>query len=563
VKYEKIRRFLAAGVIAALLAAVIPAAPALAVRDIDLEKDEGEIGEYIDIDGENWPPSDPEAEPPFYRYIDIYFVSYDIDDDDDADDFEDLIGYDIDDQIEIYELVEDHILVDSSGDFSDRFRVPDELTDGSPDETVRGGLYYVMITYEDEEDVKAVAEFTVTAGEITDFDPDEGPVGTEVEITGDSFAEDEQLTIEYDGDEIDIESGSDDETDGNGDFTANIIIPESTAGDHTVTISDESLTSVEQTFTVTPAISFTPTQAPPGDNVTVSGTGFAGNADVDVVLGTLPVATDRTDSDGSFSISFEVPDVEEGTYDLVVEDDEGNDVEESFTAEIGIEVAISPLTSSTSPGYVGQNVTMSGIGFQPNATITIEFASDPTTVATTTSNAEGDFSATFSIPATTSGAHNITADDGTNSLSVPFYMESEAPPVPQPLLPLMGEKAPSKPTFDWESVVDDSGVTYTLQVAASSDFTAASMVLEVTDLTESEYTLTDEQKLDSRSAEEPYYWRVRAEDRAGNISEWTGAGEFSVGFSWPDWIIHLWWGLGVVGAIFLGYYLGKRRSYYY
>ena len=68
-----------------------------------------------------------------------------------------------------------------------------------------------MLTYEDEEDVKAVAEFTVTAGEITDFDPDDGPVGTEVDITGDSFAEDEQITVEYDGDEIDIESGDDED----------------------------------------------------------------------------------------------------------------------------------------------------------------------------------------------------------------------------------------------------------------------------------------------------------------------------------------------------------------
>ena len=76
-----------------------------------------------------------------------------------------------------------------------------------------------------------------------------------------------------------------------------------------------------------------------------------------------------------------------------------------------------------------------------------------------------------------------------------------------------------------ESVVDDSGVTYTLQLATSPDVTASSMVLEVTGLSESEFNLTDEQKLDSRSAEEPYYWRVRAEDKAGNIGEWTGAGE--------------------------------------
>ena len=549
-KHAKLFRMLAIGVILSLLVAVIPASPALAAREIDLEKDEGEIGEYIDVTGENWPPSDPGADPPFYRYLDIYFTSE-----------EASIGNDIDDDITIYELVEDKVQVDTDGEFESRFRVPDELQDGSPDEDVRGGTYYVCVTYWEAEDIKAVAEFTIAAGEITDFSPDSGPVGTEVEISGEDFADNEDIAIEYDGSDIDIDSG-DDKTDSRGDFDCAIIVPPSTAGDHTVTISDETLTEVEETFTVEPEMSFTPAQAPPGDTVEVSGTGFGDRVDVDVILGTQAVATEETSRDGSFTVSFIVPELDEATYDLVAEDDDGNDDEGSFLVEIGIEASIDPVTSSASPGHVGQDITVGGVGFLADSTITITYATEPQVVATTTSDAEGDFEATFDIPQSEAGAHTITASDGTNSLQFLFYMEAQAPEIPEPLLPEMGAKAPSMTFFDWEDVEDDSGVTYELQVATSDEFTASSRVVEVVGRTESEYTLTSEEALESRAEEEPYYWRVRAVDGAGNESDWT-LGEFSVGFTWPDWIIHLWWGLGVLGAVFFGYYLGKRRAYYY
>ncbi|GAI57011.1 unnamed protein product, partial [marine sediment metagenome] len=52
--------------------------------------------------------------------------------------------------------------------------------------------------------------------------------------------------------------------------------------------------------------------------------------------------------------------------------------------------------------------------------------------------------------------HTITASDGTNSLQVPFYMESEAPDIPSLSLPLAGSKVESLTYFDWDSVSDDS-----------------------------------------------------------------------------------------------------------
>jgi hypothetical protein len=218
------------------------------------------------------------------------------------------------------------------------------------------------------------------------------------------------------------------------------------------------------------------------------------------------------------------------------------------------------------------NVTVSGVAFEPNSPVTITYASTPQTVATTTSDASGAFTASFPIPKSIAGEHTITASDGTNSLQVPFYVESKAPSTPPPLLPLMGGKAAALTYFDWEDVSDDSlPVTYTLQVATSQDFASASLVLVEEGLTSSEYTVTEEEKLASRSSKEPYYWRVKAVDGASNSSPWTGAGEFYVGFSLPKWTVNLfgftlsvwtilWWGIGMLVVGLVAYSLGKRRG---
>ena len=58
-KHNKFFRILSVGVILAMLVAVIPVSPALAAYDYDIELDpeEGEIGDTIDITGSDWPPS--------------------------------------------------------------------------------------------------------------------------------------------------------------------------------------------------------------------------------------------------------------------------------------------------------------------------------------------------------------------------------------------------------------------------------------------------------------------------------------------------------------------------
>ena len=296
----------------------------------------------------------------------------------------------------------------------------------------------------------------------------------------------------------------------------------------------------------------------------VSGTGFDSREDVTITIDGEEVAIEETDSDGSFTVNFTVPELDEDTY-YIEADDGSNAVELEFTVEIGTEASISPATSQASPGWVGQNITMNGSGFDADSAITISYASTSQVVATTTSDANGDFIANFNIPQSEHGAHTITASDGSNTMTVPFYIELEKPAIPAPLVPEDGAKAPARAHFEWGDVPDQSTpVTYSLQVASDEAFNT--ILLEVSGLTESEYTFPEGTELPNTTEESPYYWRVRATDAAANVGDWSAPDSFHVGgFSLPSggWLIHLWWGLGVAGGIFLGYYLGKRRAYYY
>ncbi len=547
-KYNKIFRILSVAVILSLLVVALPAAPALAAYDYDIEldPDEGEIGEYFYVEGNDWPPSDYD-EPPDIEEVDIYFSSEEAD-----------TGDDIDDEVENYEKLKSGKEVDDDGDFRVRVKVPDELTDGEDDEDVVGGTYYVYVTMEGNDRIRAVAEFTVIAAEI-ELDTDEGTVGTEVEIIGVDFADREDIEVGYDGDGVPIESG-DEETDSDGEFKATILIPESSAGEHTITVIDESDNEAEAVFIVEPAITINPESGTAGEQVTVNGTGFADGEDVTITLDGDEVATGDTNSDGNFTIRFDVPTIGPDTYTVEAEDDENNSAETDFT--VAADVSISPVTSQAAPGYVGMDVTISGAGFIPSTTVTITYATTPT-VFTTTSGADGSFSYTFEVPPSESGSHTITATDGTTSKVVTFVMESTAPPIPAPLLPYDEVKAEQPVKFDWKNVTDSSGVTYTLQVAKNKSFTDIVKTWE--ELTESEYTLTEAEELESTKKDSPYWWRVKAIDGASNESGWSGAGSFAIGFvfAMPDWTKYLLIGLGGLLLFFIGFLIGRRTGYAY
>ncbi len=543
-KISKLLRILATVTILAVLAVAVPASPALAANDVDLAPEQGEIGDWVDITGEDWPESDYDAEPPVYSDVDIYFSDEEADEGDyidDVDNYESKLS----------------VSVDERGDFDTRFKVPVELTDGDDDVAVTGGDYYFYFTYEDSDRIRAVADFTVIAAEIT-LSITDGAVGTQVKITGVDFNDNEDITIEYDGADItdDIVSG-DSDTSSAGSFSSTIAIPASTAGVHTIKVTDDTGSEATADFTVEPELTASPTKGAPGDKVTVKGTGFGKSVDVVVEFDGDSVVSDTTDTKGSFDTTFTVPVKTPGTYDIDADDDDRNDARASFTVAAGVQL-------DQAAGNVGSQLAVSGAGFLPNATVTITYTSTPVVVATTVADAEGRFSATFDVPKSTGGQHTITASDGTNTATTTFTMETVPPPAPKPQLPLDGDKAKSQAEFDWDDVTDDSGVTYTLQIATDKNFTSPSMVLEKPGIAESGYTLSKEERLESTDEEAPYYWRVQAVDGADNESGWTSPGSFYVGFSFSltGWVLYTLMAVAGLLLLFIGYLLGRRSAYF-
>jgi hypothetical protein len=127
------------------------------------------------------------------------------------------------------------------------------------------------------------------------------------------------------------------------------------------------------------------------------------------------------------------------------------------------------------------------------------------------------------------------------------------------LAPTQAAKPKQPITFSWNSVTDPSGVTYTFQISQDPQF--ATLIKESKAQTTTSYVMTELEKLPSAGGKTPYLWRVRAVDAAGNASAWSETRTFNVGLIWPSWMIHVWYGFGILVALILGLWLGRRMAY--
>jgi hypothetical protein len=555
VKHKRFFSILTVAVILSLLMVVIPVIPASAASVISFDIDKGEVGDEVTVSGADFLES-VEGTPP--HYVDIYFSR-------NALDVGDIIDY----YDHIYAVVKEYVPTNEDGEFSKTIEIPSVLSDSKNSAVVQGGTYYFYVTYLGDDLIQAYAEFTVIG--ITDYAPIKGPVGTEVEMSGVGFDGNDDIQFSYDGDHIEVASGGGDRRfKSNGSFTSRVIIPASVAGTHILKVEDDGGHSGQVNFTVEPKITVSPAPASVGDEVTVTGTGFGEDSDLIVYFdGDVVYITGDYDTNdcGGFQASFIVPELTPGDYLVEVEDEEFNLAEVQL--EVGPGLNVSPVTSAEAPGHVGDTVELSGSGFQPNHELTITYASTPVEF-TTTSLDDGSFSYSFTVPPSPAGEHAITVSDGLSTKGVSFFMESNPPDTPEPLLPEIDAKADSKTEFDWTDISDASmPVTYELQVSTNSQFTAESMLVSKIELTTSTYTLTDDEELESTSEDAPYYWRVRAKDAASNHSAWSSGTRFTVGggFHMPGWLTYTLIALGAIFIFFLGLWLGRRSTtsedYYY
>ncbi|MFC2072949.1 IPT/TIG domain-containing protein [Chloroflexota bacterium] len=471
-------------------------------------------------------------------------------------------------------------------DTQPNFQIPDELKDGKDKEDVHVGSYYIYacaFTPWDDRRIEAVARFVIIGGKI-ELDLQEGPVDSEVEIRGEGFRNSQEIAVKYGGKNIEMASG-DNETGADGQFTCAIIIPESVAGTYVIAVTDESGNKHEAEFSVKPRITIAPNFGAAGNEVKVSGTGFAGEEYITIIVDddeevlTKPELV-QTNPSGSFKGSFIIPfnpsRVGISRSKVVVLDGTFNTAEaQLIVLATPAAITLQPAANLTSPGYVGMELTVNGTGFTANATVTITYGNYETiTVATATTDAYGKSSATFTVPSSAAGSHAVTATDNINSVTSVLTMESELPPIPILLVPEVFITAETRAYFDWEDVEDSSGVTYTLQVASDAGF--ANKVLEQKGLTHSEYPIIVEEQFEPDGMETPYYWRVKAIDGAFNESGWTPSGSLYIYspqtpgqkpapgilahgiWDMGKWVLGI--GIGFLGALLLVLHLRRRRG---
>jgi hypothetical protein len=467
-KRGKIVRILVVAILFTLLMGIVPGTPVLAAPILNVSPVSGAIGTMVTVTGEN-----------FDSYIgDDIFIFFDDE-----------------------ELTVSPITVPPAGTFSFDFNIPEEAEPGR--HTIRAKYGTSTVT---------TSLFTVLEAEIR-LDTKTGVVGTAVTISGKGFYADRVVTFYYDSRMLGTEAAT-----AIGEFSYSFTVPDSTAGEHTIVAKDAEGNSTEAEFEVIPSITLNPTSGAVGSILLVSGTGFGRRNNLGVYFKYDLVAYAKANELGRFEVAFfNVPSMPPGTYDVTVEDAEGNMGKAEFTIIAGARL-------DKTEANVGTELTISGTGFIVGGTITIKY--DDVAFVRIIADSNGAFKVVFRVPVDKYGQHVLTVTDGVNTQQLAFAIESEAPPIPTPLLPSDGSEVKADAHFDWEDVDDPSlPITYRFQVGSDEDFTTILLEKQRAD---SEYTLTKEERLAAVKKEAPYYWRVKAIDSASNESDWSTLNSFLV-----------------------------------
>ena len=377
--------------------------------------------------------------------------------------------------------------------------------------------------------------------------PNNGPVGTKVTITGKGFAamSNNPIVITYNGVVV-ATSPASLSADGYGNFFATFTIPSGTGNTGTVTASD-SFDTLSTSFSTVATITVNPLSGPVGTIITATGIGFKENTAINISYDNTEAGTATTDADGKFTTTFPVLASITGTHQITITD-QVSILKSAF--DVIPEVKINPTSDS-----VGQDININGTGFFASSDITVNYDTDQ--IAKTTTDTNGTFTVGFKAPTSKSGDHQIIVTDSTNTITSDFSIASISVPPPSLLLPHSLTKASKTPTLDWQNVNDPNGVTYSLQI--SKDATFGILVLQKDGLKTPEYKLTAQETLDSVSKDMPYYWRVKAVDGALNESKWSSPFTFYVGTVVPTRVYYV----GVVGLVLIvgviAYWLERRR----
>ncbi|MHB8084755.1 MAG: fibronectin type III domain-containing protein [Dehalococcoidia bacterium] len=388
-----------------------------------------------------------------------------------------------------------------------------------------------------------VADKPFTISPVVKMDPISGGVGTLVTLTGSGFGTAEGIKVQFSA--KDVRTGLTTQIDGS--WSTSFAVPSSNKGSHIVNIIGDNTSAKDipnLIFTVSPGVSASPGSAYVGDDIQISGNGFANNeSSIEVLFDGKQILRNLVaDDTGYWSSPFKLPESVNGAHTLTAD---GRMTSSSDVTASSI-TTLSQITVVPKAGFVKDELRVTGSGFSGSKDFSVSFGVAP--AASGTTNDSGSFQTIFNVPGGKSGPITITATDLKNvAASTVFTIDITPPDVPQISSPrdgaTVGFMGNTKVSFKWTDVTSRNGITYDLEVSDQSNF--AKTLISQTKLTQAKYTLSEAEALTNGE----YYWHVRAVDGAGNTSAWTTASLVKVGFLTTTTLILI--AVGVVALIVL------------
>jgi len=238
--------------------------------------------------------------------------------------------------------------------------------------------------------------------------PSTGTVGSVVTVTGTEFTNGVTTFLVTFGTSSFTSSGSVTA----GSLITSFSVPPVSRGSYFITVNDGTVSAITlYPFIVTPRITvIDPILGTVGTTVTVSGNGFQANSSVEIFFDDISRGTTTASATGVIpSFTFDVPASTKGTHTVKGVDSVGPSATRSFT--VTPKITIDPVE-----GGVGDLVAITGTGFAANDSMDILFDDVVQSGVTATSDDNGSFTATITIPAASRGSHTIKArDDSFNS----------------------------------------------------------------------------------------------------------------------------------------------------
>jgi hypothetical protein len=247
-----------------------------------------------------------------------------------------------------YTTIAQNIVADGYGGWEKSFQIPPSAQ----------GSHIIDAEGEDSRpgDVRD-ATFEVTPWII--LDKSSGSPGEKVPTTGSGFVANERdIRILFEGEKV---KTSPDliRANATGYWQASLEVPEKPKGTYNVTVEGaytEKTDVNKWSFKVEPGLVLPPGEGYVGMNLTIAGAGFAANKDVDVRYYGNKIATGRTNSKGSFNVTFAVPESPHGARPVTAEVGGQVEATANFTMESDrpdVPQLISPPDESR-VGFIGK-----------------------------------------------------------------------------------------------------------------------------------------------------------------------------------------------------------------